>query len=311
MSDFYGATVLIGGGAGALDKIDGADLSDLDGAVVISTDAFYPYHLDADSAAAENSPQVVSPDANAGDKRWLLRNGVFAGLTVYGNAGFGIEVAALPVNVVVNARGGPAASGTSQTGGFRIGSPDNNIVLDFGIATVNRPWIQATDKADLSLEYDLLLNPYGGNLGVRTFVPAAAFHSAVGAAVFGDLTNFADDSGGSGRVFSLGNACGFEFIDRAVTDWNAISQAGELWVWFASSLTAKLYTGYTGNVVEVSAAGDFTILGSYKVDGVQVVSNRVIDARIDDAINSGDATTDGVIDALRDMAITHGLIAAA
>lgn len=38
---------------------------------------------------------------------------------------------------------------------------------------------------------------------------------------------------------------------------------------------------------------------------------RVVDARIDDAINSGDATTDGVIDAIRDALIAYGLIAAA
>ncbi|KKN10585.1 hypothetical protein LCGC14_1035240, partial [marine sediment metagenome] len=43
----------------------------------------------------------------------------------------------------------------------------------------------------------------------------------------------------------------------------------------------------------------------------QVVGTRVVDARCDDAINSGDATTDGVIDALRDAMIAHGLIAAA
>jgi len=49
----------------------------------------------------------------------------------------------------------------------------------------------------------------------------------------------------------------------------------------------------------------------YQVAGTQVVGARVIDARCDDAINSGDATTDGVIDALRDAMITHGLIAAA
>jgi len=49
----------------------------------------------------------------------------------------------------------------------------------------------------------------------------------------------------------------------------------------------------------------------YQVAGTQVVGARVVDARCDDAINSGDATTDGVIDALRDAMITHGLIAAA
>ena len=48
-----------------------------------------------------------------------------------------------------------------------------------------------------------------------------------------------------------------------------------------------------------------------KVAGTQVVGARVVDARCDDVINSGDATTDGVIDSLRDAMITHGLIAAA
>jgi hypothetical protein len=58
-------------------------------------------------------------------------------------------------------------------------------------------------------------------------------------------------------------------------------------------------------------SGNINTSGVIKIDTVQVVSNRVIDARCDDAINSGDATTDGVIDALRDCLITHGLIAAA
>lgn len=49
----------------------------------------------------------------------------------------------------------------------------------------------------------------------------------------------------------------------------------------------------------------------FKKSGVQVVGAQVIDARCDDALNSGDATTDGVIDSLRDAMITHGLIAAA
>jgi hypothetical protein len=50
---------------------------------------------------------------------------------------------------------------------------------------------------------------------------------------------------------------------------------------------------------------------TYKVAGTKVVGARVIDARIDDTINSGDATTDGVIDAIVDCLIAHGLIAAA
>lgn len=48
-----------------------------------------------------------------------------------------------------------------------------------------------------------------------------------------------------------------------------------------------------------------------QVNATQVVGARVVDARCDDVINSGDATTDGVIDSLRDAMIAHGLIAAA
>ena len=72
MAKFYGATSLIGGGTGALDNIDGAALTDLDGAVVITDGIAYFYHLDATSAAGESSPDIISPDDNAGTKRWIL-----------------------------------------------------------------------------------------------------------------------------------------------------------------------------------------------------------------------------------------------
>ena len=56
---------------------------------------------------------------------------------------------------------------------------------------------------------------------------------------------------------------------------------------------------------------DITSGQTLKVAGTQVVAARVVDARCDDALNTGDATSDGVIDALRDAMISHGLIRAA
>lgn len=47
-----------------------------------------------------------------------------------------------------------------------------------------------------------------------------------------------------------------------------------------------------------------------KVNNTQVVGARVVDARCADVANSGDATTDGLIDSLRDAMIAHGLISA-
>ena len=71
------ATSLIGGAEGSLDSIDGTDLNDQDMAIVaVMGDKFYLYSLDADSAAAESSPDVIAPDANGGDKRWIL-HGVY------------------------------------------------------------------------------------------------------------------------------------------------------------------------------------------------------------------------------------------
>lgn len=70
---FYGLT---GGGTGALDSFDGASCTDGDLALAIdlTNGSLYVYLMDDDSAATESSPDIISPDANAGDKRWILKN---------------------------------------------------------------------------------------------------------------------------------------------------------------------------------------------------------------------------------------------
>lgn len=70
--NFYGATALTGGASGSLDGIDGADLATGDAAYVVTSSDYYVYYLNATSAAAESSPDIISPDDNAGDKRWIL-----------------------------------------------------------------------------------------------------------------------------------------------------------------------------------------------------------------------------------------------
>lgn len=87
-SNFYPATAINGGGTGALDKIDGAGLANGDVAfVALENDGTYGnallvYVLDADSAAAESSPSVISPDTNPGNKRWELTGGVYTSSNV-------------------------------------------------------------------------------------------------------------------------------------------------------------------------------------------------------------------------------------
>ena len=78
MANIYGGIDLIGGGTGAIDKINGSVLNDKDIFVTIKDGIFYSHWLDDDSGAGENSPLIISPDLNAGTKRWLLAGGVFA-----------------------------------------------------------------------------------------------------------------------------------------------------------------------------------------------------------------------------------------
>lgn len=56
----------------------------------------------------------------------------------------------------------------------------------------------------------------------------------------------------------------------------------------------------------------FDIDGKLSIQEAQVLGTRVVDARVDDAINAGawDATTAGVLESLRDAAVTHGWIKA-
>jgi hypothetical protein len=57
----------------ALDGIDGSILNDGDVALAIENGAVHFYALDADSGATESSPEVISPNENAEDKRWILQ----------------------------------------------------------------------------------------------------------------------------------------------------------------------------------------------------------------------------------------------
>jgi len=82
---YYSAKDFIGGGADALDLFDGADLNDDDRAIVSNGGKFYFYRLEDSSGAAESSPDIISPDSNAGNKRWLLEGIYAATITASGD----------------------------------------------------------------------------------------------------------------------------------------------------------------------------------------------------------------------------------
>lgn len=62
------------GGGTALDGIDGDSLNGQDIAWTVDTTAneFFMYRLDTATTAAEADPEIIAPDDNPGDKRWIL-----------------------------------------------------------------------------------------------------------------------------------------------------------------------------------------------------------------------------------------------
>jgi len=90
MSKVYAATSLTGGVTGSLDNINGSALNDKDVAMVtVQGGNMMPFVLDASSGASENSPYVISPDDNAGTKRWVMTGvqGAFSHVRATSNDG--------------------------------------------------------------------------------------------------------------------------------------------------------------------------------------------------------------------------------
>lgn len=73
MTTAYKRTALIGGTTTALDGIDGSLLSNGDFAFVFYGNVNYIYQLDADLGGSESVPDIITPDENAGAKRWVLQ----------------------------------------------------------------------------------------------------------------------------------------------------------------------------------------------------------------------------------------------
>jgi len=73
-NNFFAAVIVSGGGAGALDDINHNSIADGDGAIVIDAvnNYAYFYTYDSSSSDAESSPDIINPDSNSGDGRWIL-----------------------------------------------------------------------------------------------------------------------------------------------------------------------------------------------------------------------------------------------
>ena len=66
----------------------------------------------------------------------------------------------------------PATTGASANGNFRLSGTGASHVLDFGLSSSSTySWLQARSKSAYGTNYNLLLNPNGGNVGIGATIP--------------------------------------------------------------------------------------------------------------------------------------------
>jgi hypothetical protein len=116
----------------------------------------------------------------------------------------------------------------------------------------------------------------------------------------------------NGGVATITDCYGIYVVNGYSNNTGTVTNAYGLYIEAITHGDTLNYTIYSAGGLNYFV-GNVNTQDVYKVDGVQVVGPRIVDARCDDTINesSWDSTTAGVLDSIRDAMITHGLLAAA
>jgi hypothetical protein len=87
-------------------------------------------------------------------------------LSTTGELGLGVAAPTIPLQIGKGGGGNPATSGTTQTYGIaRIGS-GGAAALDVGTYAAGQVWMQGVNVTNLANNFDLVLQPNGGNVGI-------------------------------------------------------------------------------------------------------------------------------------------------
>ena len=106
-------------------------------------------------------------------KVFFIASLIFVSSFVKAQTGIGTTA---PLNKfeVVTSTADPASSGSSANGNLRLGPSSGSHVLDFGLSSTSTyAWLQARLKSNYGTNYNLVLNPNGGQVGIGTTAPSS------------------------------------------------------------------------------------------------------------------------------------------
>ena len=195
--------------------------------------------------------------------KWTPNGTTLGNSSIFDNGNVGIGSISPGQRLTVDAPYGLAApSGATQNGILRL-QTDNGVgwgeVFDLGMhvgvsGPASHAWLQATNKGNLAVNYNLVLNPNGGNVGIGTTSPVSKFHlsngapSGLGGLPANTLASF--DNGSANNYLTFRNTAdngtysGIQFQDNNVGGYIA-------------------FRNYVGSGANDGNNGDYMVYGSY------------------------------------------------
>ena len=211
------------------------------------------------------------------------------------STGLGVGTASPDFKFVANGtQAVPSTSGASTTdGSLRIGAPGTGLVIDTGVTAASAVygWIQARSRTDYSSNFNLVLQPNGGNVGIGQ-TPSDKFNvrvSPASAAIAGMTVNDSTNviglmiTGSAYSSFGVGANSGWLY---AATNNMSIGPYGAGYVSIVSNGAERIRFAADGNAY-------MTLQGAVPTipNNAQMVFNLTSNTNLRISVKGSDGTT--------------------